>query len=60
MKRRTMHRLIKLGSIASTGMMFQAAGCTALDVDALANTLVTTFSTLFINSLVGGLFGVGF
>jgi hypothetical protein len=59
MTQKAYHRLVRLGSIASLGMLFQAGGC-AIDTSGIATALVSTFSSLFVNSLVSGFLGTGF
>ena len=58
-KRLTSTRLLKLGSIATGGMLFQTAGC-APEAQALVETFATSFLNLLISSFVSNLFGVGY
>ena len=54
-KKMTSARILKLGSIASVGMLFQAGGCA---IDELLPTLINTAVGLAINSFVGNFLGV--
>ena len=58
-KRLTSTRLLKLGSIATAGMLLQTTSC-APQAQALAETFATSFLNLLINSFVSNLFGVGY
>lgn len=55
----TSTRLLKLGSIATMGMLFQTAGC-APDLQGLANTFTDLFASFLISTVVGNLFGTSF
>ncbi len=52
------NRFLKLGSLASLGMMFQLGGCTT-DPSALIQGFGGTFAAILINQFVGNLFGIG-
>lgn len=52
-------RWLKIGSVVSMGMVFQAGGC-AVDPQALAIDLLQTFAGILISTLVNNFFGVGF
>ena len=51
-------RLLKLGSIATLGMLLQTGGC-ALNPADLLGSLITTAVNLTISSFVTSAFGVG-
>jgi hypothetical protein len=58
-KRFAVSRWLKIGAVVSLGTVFQAGGC-AVDTQALAAELLTTFAGLLISTFVNNFFGVGF
>ena len=51
-------RLMRMGSIATLGMLFQSGGCAINPAD-LLGSLITTAVNLTINSFVTSAFGLG-